>query len=327
MQTAKRCGPRPARRRALAWLGCAALGPALSGCGEPEPALNVGTIVFAGAELLFLARDKGWLPEPQIRLVELVSSADNLRALGDGKVDAVTMSLDEVVTARAEGVDLRIVAVLDISAGASAVMVRPGITELSALRGRRVGVEDNAMGVVMFDAMLSAARLGVEDVLKVPYTAERSVAMLQSGQIDAAVTFEPWVAQLEASGAHRLFDSRRIPSRILDVLAVRADLIAARPKTVAALVAGHFQALAHWSRNPKEAVELMAPRLQLEPDEMSQAFRGLELPDARRNRELLRADGALWRSVQEVQRVLLSRKLLREAVPAERLFDSRFLPV
>lgn len=319
-------GPPSAQRRALLGCGAAALVPALWGCAEPEPALNVGTIVFPGYELLFLAREKGWLPTRRIRLVELVSSTDNLRALADGKCDAITLTLDEALSARAEGVDLRIVAVLDLSVGADALMVRPNIATLPQLRGRRIGVEDSAMGVVMFDAVLEAAGLRVEDVLKVPYTAERSVAMFQAGQVDAAVTFEPWVSQLEESGALRLFDSRRIPNRIVDVLAVRSEAIARRAQAVAELVAGHFKALELWRSQPKDASVLMAARLQVDAEAVPAAFKGLDLPDAARNRDLLRVGGPIAASAMAVQRILVERRVLRQAAEVQAIFDTRFLP-
>lgn len=318
--------PQQARRRALQWLACAGVAPALVGCGEPEAPLNVGTIIFPGYEFLFLARAKGWLEQSQVRLVELLSSTDTLRALGDGKLEAATLTLDEVMSARAEDVDLRVVAVLDVSAGADALMVDPRIESLAQLKGRRIGVEDSAMGVVMFDAVLAAARLRLEDVVKVPYTAERSVGMLQSRQIDAAVTFEPWVGQLEALGARRLFDSLSIPYRIVDVLAVRADVMQSRPQAVSAMVAAHFRALQWWKQQPGEAARLMAPRLQVDPLTLGQAFRGLDLADLAMNRRFLQPQGVIAASAQAIQSLLVQRRVLREAVPVQGLLDARFLP-
>lgn len=182
------------------------------------------------------------------------------------------------------------------------------------------------MGVVMFGAVLSAAGLRVEDVLKVPYTADQSVVAYQSGQVDAAITFEPWASQLEEIGARRLFDSRAIPNRIVDVLAARAEVITARPRAVAALVAAHFKALDYWTSHPAEANALLAPRLQVEPAEVPAAFKGLALPDVRRNRDYLRPEGEIAQVTRDIQRMLLQQRVLREAVPFDGLVDMRFLP-
>ena len=298
----------------------------LSGCGDPDPPLKVGTIVFPGYEFLFLARESGLLKPEEVRLVELLSSTDNLRLVEESRLDAATLTVDEVMATRAKGVDLRIVAVLDVSAGADAVMARAGIATPQQLRGRRVAVEDNAMGVVMLDAVLQAASLRVEDVVKVPITADQSVMMFQAEKVDAVVTFEPWVSQLEALGAVRVYDSTRVPDRIVDVLAVRQDVIVKRPKDVTRLVAAHYEAVSRYRRDPVQASQRMSARLQLTPEEVPQSFRGLHLPDAAGCREMFRPGGRFDGTVQALQQLMVERRLLARSAPLEQLVDARFLP-
>jgi NitT/TauT family transport system substrate-binding protein len=307
-------------------MGAPVAAAVVSGCNDPSPPLRVGTIVFPGYEFLFLARELGWLDPKQVRLIELLSSTDNLALMEEGRLDAATLTLDEVIATRAKGIDLRIVAVFDVSQGADAVMARGGVDKPAALRGRRVGVEDSAMGVVMLDAVLRAAGLRPEDIVKVPITVDQSLALFQAEQLDAVVTFEPWVSQMEALGAVRLFDSTRIPGRIVDVLAVRADVIGPRAQALRHLVSAHFAALAHFRGDMAGAAVRMAPRLQVAPAEVAASFKGLHLPDAAGNREVLRPGGRFDESVQAVQRLLIERRILERAVKVDALVDLRFLP-
>ena len=239
------------RRRALTYLTVAAALPWVTGCADPPSPLNVGTIVFPGYELLFLAREQGLLPEPGIRLVELLSSTDNLRLLASGRLQAATLTLDEVLTARADGLDLRVVLVLDVSAGADAVMVKPHVRGLSDLAGKR----------------------------------------------------------------------------ILDVLAVRADVIPTHTMAIKQLVAAHFEGRRRFFAAPAESWALIAPRLQLPASDVPAAYRGLLLPDLAENRNMLRSGGLLEQSVQVIQRVFLDAGVLRQAVPLASLIDTQFLPV
>lgn len=310
----------------MAGAAAAAAVACLSGCGDPQPPLKVGTIVFPGYEFLFLAREWGLLPTRDVRLIELLSSSDNLRLMEEGRLDAATCTLDEVMAVRARGLDLRIVAVLDVSAGADAVMARAGIGKPEDLRGRRIGAEDTAMGAVLLDAVLQAASLRAEDVVKVPITADQSVTMFQSSLLDAVVTFEPWVSQLEALGAVRVFDSTQVPDRIVDVLAVRGDVIAKRPESVRQVVAAHFDAQARFRVDEKAACDLMAPRLQLSPQEVPSSFRGLRLTDPATNRTMLRPGGRFDQVARDLQKVMVERRLLERSVPFESLSDPRFLP-
>ena len=322
---AARQGAWPRRRvlGALAGLGGASL---LGGCTEPVPPLRVGTIVFPGYELMFLARDLGLLDERSVRLIELLSSTDNLRALAAGQLEAAALTIDEVMTARGDGIDLRVVLVFDVSAGADAVLARPSVQQLRDLAGKRIGVEDSAMGVVMFDALLAAAGLDVSQVKKVAITVDRSVDVYEGREVDAVVTFEPHAARLEALGAVRLFDSKAVPERIVDVLAVRADVMEAHAVALRRLVAAHFQALRHLREQAADAQARLARRLQVKPADVPTAFRGLDLPDAAQNRAILRAGGRFDQSVRSIQVMMMANGLLRRSIGVNDLVDTRFLP-
>ena len=60
-----------------------------------------------------------------------------------------SLTLDELLTARGNGIELCVIAVLDSSAGADALMARPGLEHLKALAGQRIGAEDSASGALM----------------------------------------------------------------------------------------------------------------------------------------------------------------------------------
>ncbi len=321
---------RPDRRRALRRVAAGALsaglGGALSGCQAPLPPLRVGSIVFPGYELLFLARELGLLDEQLLRLVELRSNTDTLRALATGQLEAATLTLDELLSARADGVDLRVALVLDQSAGADVVLARPGVGQLRALQGLRIGVEDSATGALMLGAALDAAQLSVEQVHKVVMTLDRSVDAYRIGAVDAVVSAEPWATRLEQLGAQRLFDSSAIPGRIVDVLAVQGSVFERQSPAIRRLVAAHFSALALFRREPVRAHLLLAPRLQLPPEQVPSAFRGLLLPDLAENRRLLGAGGLVQQSARSLMTVMQQQGLLAKPLDLQSLVDVRGLP-
>lgn len=314
-----------ARRAALRTAATWALGGALAGCAEPVPPLRVGSIVFPGYELPFLAREKGWLDEREVRLVEMLSNTDTLRALAAGQLEAAMLTLDEMLSARADGVNLRAVLILDVSHGADVVLARPPLT-LRELAGRRVAVEDSAGGAIMLSALLAAAGLPIEQVRKVSFTLDRSVDHYRQQQADFIITVEPWASQLERQGARRVFDSTRIPGRIVDVLAVRADAAQRQASAVRHLVAAHFRAQEYWLRDPEQAATLMAARLQMGAGDVPQAFRGLQLLDVQDNRAWMRPDGRLAATLQDLQRAMLHDALLQRIAGVADIADPAYLP-
>lgn len=298
----------------------------LSGCTAPVPVMRIGSIVFPGYETLFLARELGLLDERRVRLVELLANTDTLRALAAGQLEAAALTLDELMTARADGVDLRVVLVFDESAGADVVLAKAPIT-LQTLQGKRVAVEDGAMGAVMLSALLKAAGLTPDQIQKVPMTLDRSEALFQSSAVDAVVTAEPWAARLEKAGARRIFDSKAIPGRIVDVLAVRAIALQTFGSTLRYLLVGHFAAQKVLRESISRAAPLMAARLQTPVAEVASLYRGLQLPELEKNRAMLARDGAIDRTARELQLVMLEAGLLPASSLAEAVADSSYLPL
>lgn len=314
------------QRRSLLRAGLSAALAPLAACAPPQPALRVGVIVFPGYEPLVAAREAGRLDPRRVRLVEMRSSTDLQQALGVQHLEGGAMTLDEVLAARADGLDLRIVAVLDESAGADAVLARAPIRRPQDLAGRRVGVEAGAVSAVMLDAMLQHAGLGAVDIVKVPVTQSTAVRLWDERRLDAVVTCEPYASALERRGAIRVFDSQAVPGRIVDVLAVTAEAIAQRPEAVRQLVAAHFDGLRLMQAHDAQATAAMAARLRVPADELPAAFRGLRQPDAAANQALL-GGGALRQSAEALRRLMLAQGLLpRDPGALDPLVDGRFLP-
>jgi NitT/TauT family transport system substrate-binding protein len=314
------------QRRCALRLGAALmLAPLLSACQEPVAPLRLGSIVFPGYEFLFLAREQGWLDERQVRLIELLSNTDALRALAAGQLEAALLTLDEMLSARADGLDLKALLILDVSDGADVVLARPPLT-LRDLPGRRVAAEDSAGGAIMLGALLAAAGRHIDEVRKVSYTLDRSVEFYTQRQADFLVTAEPWAGQLEQLGARRIFDSRSIPGRIVDVLAVRAEAIRPHAAALRQVVSANFRAQAYWRQQPEAAARQMAPRLQLGPSEVARAFKGLSLPGVQDNRAWMRRGGRLERTLQDLQAAMQRDALLGQRMAASDIADASFLP-
>jgi NitT/TauT family transport system substrate-binding protein len=305
-----------------------------AGCSVPPPPLRIGAHPWPGYELMFLAQARGLLQPDQLRLVEVPSATASLRALAAGTLEGAGLTLDEVLSARARGLMLRVVAVFDVSDGADVLLASPDITSLSALRGRRVGVENSATGALMLDAALQSGGLTPADVRIVPLAFDEHAAALRRSQVDAVVTFDPVRAQLLADGARQLFSSAQVPGLIVDVLAVRPEAVHSHGTHLRALVAGVLQARSLWLQDSADSAARIAPRQHLPPAAVVQAFDQLQLPDLAANHRWLAGPApelmaTAARLVAVMQRAALlppaSRPLAAAHADAA-LADARFLP-
>lgn len=299
----------------------------LSACGGTASPLKVAAHPWPGYELMFLAQDEGWLSPQKVELVSSRSATDSLRMLEEKEVDAAALTLDEVLRVRSDGTRLTIVLVIDESAGADALYVRPGIMQLADLKAKRIGVEETAVGGIMLARVLENAGLPESAVETVAVPINRQLAAWQRGQLDAVITYEPVATQLDKLGAKRLFDTRSAPDLIFDVLAVRSEVLETHANEVRHLLAAHFRALDHLKSKPQDAAFRMAGGLGLTGQEVLDSLRHLELVDVHdAQRYLAGDDGRIVKVVPQLVSILMDKGYLDMVDDLGDLVSDKYLP-
>lgn len=318
--------PPPPRRQFLYASGASALLPWLGACGDSASPLVVAAHVWPGYELMFLARRESWIP-PKVKFLETASATQSMQALREGKCQGAALTLDEVLRLRAEGMALVIVLVFDESSGADVILAKPEIATIKDIEGRRVGIENSAVGALMLTSALENAGVSPEMVELAPLTIDQHEKAWRDGAVDVLVTYEPATGRLLELDAHVLFDSRQLPGMILDVLAFHPEALKSHPQTIKALIAGHFRALTHMKRNPVDASYRMAGRLGVSGPKVGDAFRGLTMPDASANRHFLGGDSPrLLAATHMLSSIMASRKLLSAPPNLDHLTSPDYLP-
>ena len=309
---------RVSRRRCL--LACAALPLALAGgcMREPETALRIGTNVWIGSEPLYLARELGRLDAAQVQLVEYPSASEVLRAFRNQAIDGMVISLDELFGLAVDGLQPRVVLVVDVSHGADVVVGRPGMRTMRDLAGKAVAVESGALGAFVLSRALATSGMQAGDVKVVHLESNEQPGAFEKGQVDGAVTFDPYRTQLLRAGATTLFDSTRIPGEIVDLLAVRASVLEQRPQALRALLGGWFGALDYMQRDPRDAARRMGIRQQTSGEQFLEAERGLHVPSREENLRMLggtRPELAV--TGRRLMELMLEARLLRTSLDIE----------
>lgn len=299
--------------------------PWLYGC-QPKQPLKVGIHTWIGYETLNLAQEFHWLPE-EIQLHENQNISISSALIQSGELDAACLTLDEVLRLRSLGVPLTVVLVFDVSAGADAVIARHAIQTLADLSGKRIGVEHNALGILVLHELLEAAKLPLSAVKIVDCPTEHQLSAWRNNEIDALITFEPTPTILQRDDAHRIFDSRQFPDTIFDVLAVRTDHIGNDQSALDALLDAHFKGLNHLQANRQDAIYRIANREKISADEVQQAYAGILLPSLPANREYLNAaNGRLIETVKKVSALMVQHGLMKQTDTLQNLVSADWLP-
>ncbi|MCU0548264.1 MAG: ABC transporter substrate-binding protein [Leptolyngbya sp. Prado105] len=314
-------------RGILAFIAAAFMVSSIVGClHEPVKPIRVGYLVWPGYESLFLANDLGYYQGAGIRLVDYPSGSETIRAFRNGDLEAATLTLYEALLVAETLPNFRIVLVMDSSNGADVLLSKPTIQGLENLKNQRIGVESGAVGAYVLTRALEKVALTPKDVQVISLGVSEHEQAFKRENVDAVVTFEPTRSKLLEVGAKQLFDSTQIPGEILDILAIREDVLMQQPKTVEALIAGNFRAWKYLEKHPADAAQRIAPREGVTPEQFLESLKGIYIPDLEQNRRLLgNQDAANRERMNRVAQFMADSKLLSRKIDPVALFDDRFV--
>jgi NitT/TauT family transport system substrate-binding protein len=217
-----------------------------------------------------------------------------------------------------DGLQPRAILVVDVSHGADAVVGRDGMRSMKDLRGKPVAVESGALGAFVLSRALALNGMQPSEVEVVHVESNEQPGAFEKGQVDGAVTFDPYRGQLLSAGAITLFDSTQIPGEIVDLVAVRASVLERQPNAVRELLSGWFRALEYMKLDPRDAARRMGIRQQTSGEQFLAALQGLHIPSRDENLKMLGgAAPELALTGRRLMALMLESKLLREGLQIE----------
>lgn len=275
--------------------------------GEP---FRMGTNVWPGYEPLYLARFLGHLSEKEVKLVEFRSATQVMNALRTEAIEAGAITLDEAISLASDGPHLTIVQVVDTSNGADVLLARPGIATINELAGRRIGVENTALGAYVLLRALELSGMSLDQVTVVSLEPGGQAAAIKEDRADAVVCFEPVRGELIRSGCGELFNSTQIPGEIVDLIAVRTEVLDEFRARIQQIQSAWTLALEQIVLDPEKSFEVMGRRLGLDPANTREAFRGLVLLKGEESARMLTPGGPLAETMERLRDYMLREGLI-----------------
>ncbi|MBK3332248.1 ABC transporter substrate-binding protein [Persephonella atlantica] len=296
-------------------------------CFKTDEYLKIGTNVWPGYEPLYVARELGYLKDIPVHIVEYSSASQVMRAYRNNVINSAALTLDEVILLRSYGFRPVVVLVMDFSNGADVIIARRGIETLSDLKGKKIGVENSALGAYMLTRALEKAGLTVNDVKIVPLEVDEHLNWFKRGKIDAVVTFEPVKSKILKAGGRVIFDSSQIPEEIVDVLVVEKEYLDKNPSVVKKLVNQWFRAVNFLKENPKEAFRIISQREHITDEELNKAYAGIKIPGRKENRLLLDSSKPKLEAVaRKLLKIMKEKRIISQnSIDIDGIFDGRFI--
>jgi len=306
---------------------------ACSSQGPNETATDTNTLVvgnspWPGFIAQFIAEEKGFYAEEGITIDEkfIQVSTDVNTALASDSVDIAWTGIPDMVVMAADDPSLRVIAVSDYSDGADGILAK-GVSSPADLVGKSIAWEGLPLQALLLEAYLDGSDLSLEDLdLKILPAAEAATAFA-AGRVDVAVTFEPWLTTAVNEGDGEVIFSSVDTNLIAGGLVGKAETIEARREDLDAYFRALEKGFAFYESNPEEAVEIVANKLNMAPEELPEILDTVRLfkPSEHQNVVFNEGDSLnIMDSIDFAAEVGKEMGIVDDAVDASTLFDASF---
>ena len=245
---------------------------ALAGIVQPAAASEPLKIAYGSPWIgwgpLYIAEEKGYFTdeglEVEVTYIEWGEPQDGFDALAAKQIDGRLSALDESTLYWRPETPFAVVLATDVSSGGDGVLIRNdrSIGSVADLKGKRIGLWLTTPSHFLLNHLLQQNGMSEEDVTLVDMPAEVAATAIVAGEVDAAVTWSPYLAQAaEDPNVEILVTSKDTPGLIADVLLMRKDTLASTPETCQGLVRAWNKAVEYQNSNPDEAAAIMAKGL------------------------------------------------------------------
>ena len=267
--------------------------------GTPAAELRLGyfpnvthaTAVYGDAAGIFA--DK--LGDTRLSTKTFNAGPSAVEALFAGALDATYIGPNPAINAfvKSQGKAIRIIA--GATSGGASLVVRPGITRVEDLRGKRIaspqtgGTQDIALRHYLDENGYQVDKTGAGDVTVLAQENPVTLTAFKAGDIDGACVPEPWASRLVLEGGGTVLVNERDlwpgGDFVTTHLIVRTDYLREHPDTVRRLIEGSVESNKQINADPAKAKTVVNAALErltgkpLKPEVLDRAFAQIRSTD------------------------------------------------
>jgi len=306
----------------------------ISGCAkvveEKEP-IKLTMHLWPGYVHSYIAQEKGFFEEEGVE-VELIINEDiqeNINFFLNRRADLAFGLQSDAMKLAGNGFDLKIVYVVDYSDGGDVIVSKTNIKSIEDLKGKTISVDSlNSFNHIFVLELLRLNGMIEDDVEIVPILASDVPEALESGQIDAGQTWEPYQGQAIGKGFRLLASTADAPGIVTDVLMARTDIVEERPDEVRAIVKALFRALEFRETNQAEAYAIMSEAFNIPAGNLKGTIEGNIFPDLEGNkRSFTKSDDSesLYKSGQIISDFFVRKGIFKDPVNLDELLAAEIV--
>lgn len=291
---------------------------------EKEP-IKLTMHLWPGYVHSYIAQEKGFFEEEGVEVELIINEGiqDNINFFLNQRADLAFGLQSDAMKLAGNGFDLKIVYVADFSNGGDVIISQTNINSIEDLKGKKISVDSlNSFNHIFVLELLRLNGMTEDDVEIVPVLASDVPEVLESGQIDAGQTWEPYQGQAIEKGFRLLASTADAPGIVTDVLMARTDVVEERPDEVRAIVKALLRALVFRETNQVEAYAIMSEAFNIPAGNLKGTIEGNIFPDLEGNKKSFTESDdpeSLYKSGQFISDFFVRKGLLKDPINLDEL--------
>jgi len=274
----------------LALSACSSSGEAGSDGELTE--FTLGTNSWVGYGPWYIAQENGYFEEEGIDVNILnYDEADYVALATTGTVDGINHSINDWLI-NYDQHKFQMVLMEDVSLTADAMIGGAGIDSVSDLVGTEVAFGEGGVSALVYFDALAKNDVDPADVTTINLEPADAGNALIAGQVDSAVTYEPYVSAALAGNPDSkvIWTAGETPGLISDALFVSPEYAEEHPEVIEGLAAAWDRGVEFLQEDPEGAQAIIGEATGIPEDQRATMFEGLEFYTLANSSEML-ADG------------------------------------
>jgi NitT/TauT family transport system substrate-binding protein len=310
----------------LAILSLVALACAVAQAQDTKVAVAISG--WTGFAPLTLAKEAGIYKKLGLDVsIKKIPQKDRHLAIASGDVQCAATTVETWVVWNANGVATTQIFQLDKSYGADGMVVKPHIAKIADLKGKTVAA--SAPGTSPYFALawfLKKNGMSTKDVkvVNLEPQAAANAMIAGTGDIDAAMTYEPYLSAVRAKPeAGKIIATTLDYPMVMDTFGCTPKFLNENPKAAKALADGYFEALEMIQKEPNKSFEIMGSDVKQTGQAFAASAKFLRWQDRAANQKFFMGEHAAFS--KEAAELLLEAGIIKQLPDMSKLADTRFL--
>jgi NitT/TauT family transport system substrate-binding protein len=293
-----------------------------------ETKVAIGISGWTGFAPLTLAKEAGIFKKNGLDVsIKKIPQKDRHLAIASGDVQCAATTVETWVVWNANGVATTQIFQLDKSYGADGMVVKPGITKITDLKGKTVAA--SAPGTSPYFAlawMLKKNGMSTKDVKVVNLEPQAAANAMIAGTdgVDAAMTYEPYLGAVRAKPeAGKIIATTLDYPMVMDTFGCTPKFLSENPKAAKALADSYFDAVEMIQKEPKKSFEIMGADVKQSGEAFEASSKYLRWQDRAANLKFFTGEHAAFS--KEAAELLMEAGIIKSLPDMGKLADTRFL--